>query len=128
MSSFAFPKEERLCRRTEQERLFSRESRRVSVFPIRAVYMETELEEGLPAVRVMMSVPKKCFKRAVKRNRVKRQLREAWRHLRHILSDAAAERGKALAVAFVWTDGKLYPSWEVNKRMEKLLCRIREKS
>ena len=39
----------------------------------------------------MVSVPKKRFKLAVKRNRVKRLIREAWRLNKHIL-DAELER------------------------------------
>ncbi len=126
MSRCTLTKEERICKRKEQEHLFSAEGRSVMVFPIRAVYLLKECEEGAPSVRMMVSVPKKCFKRAVKRNRVKRQLREAYRHLKHDILNLVAQQGKTLLVAFVWTDKKLYPSTEVNKRLEKLLCRLSE--
>lgn len=51
----------------------------MAAFPVRLVYLKTDAEAGVPDVRVLVSVSKKCFKRAVKRNRVKRQLREAFR-------------------------------------------------
>ncbi|MCD8282872.1 MAG: ribonuclease P protein component [Prevotella sp.] len=127
MPSFTLCKEERICKRTETERLFSGNSRRITVFPIRAVFTETEREIGAPWVKMMVSVPKKCFKRAVKRNRVKRQLREAYRHLKHYFSALKTESGTTLLVAFVWMDNKLYASEEVKQRMEKLICRICEK-
>ena len=34
----------------------------------------------------MISVPKKMFKRAVKRNLLKRRIRECWRKQKHLLS------------------------------------------
>ena len=36
-------------------------------------------ENGLGLNRMMVSVPKKLFKRAVKRNLLKRRIRESWR-------------------------------------------------
>ena len=36
--------------------------------------------------RIMVSVPKKSFKRAVKRNLLKRRIRESWRRQKHMLS------------------------------------------
>ena len=36
--------------------------------------------------RIMVSVPKKSFKRAVKRNLLKRRIRESWRKQKHMLS------------------------------------------
>lgn len=36
--------------------------------------------------RMMVSVPKKSFKRAVKRNLLKRRIRESWRRQKHMLA------------------------------------------
>lgn len=122
-------KQERICGQKVQERLFSTESRSMAVFPIRAVYLEDQQEEGMPSVRIMVSVPKKCFKRAVKRNRVKRQIREAYRRNKQLLTDNIdKEPGQDLSmlVAFIWMDNKLHPTAEVEKRMRKLLCRLAE--
>ena len=57
-----------------------------SAFPIRAVYMPNEVG----VVRVMVSVSKRYFKRAVKRNRIKRQLREAYR----LQKESIVEKGE----------------------------------
>lgn len=62
-------------------RLFDRNSKdnfTVPVYPYRAVvYREPHTPEGFP--EVLVSVPKRNFKKAVLRNRIKRLTREAYR-------------------------------------------------
>ena len=41
---------------------------------------------GCEHARILVSVPKKIFKRAVKRNLCKRRIREAWRKQKHMLT------------------------------------------
>ncbi len=127
MLSFTLTKQERICRRAEQERLFSRESRSVAAFPIRAIFVLRERKDDEPSVKMMVSVPKRFFKRAVKRNRIKRQLREAYRLRKHHLIEVVEnQKDKSLLVAFVWIDNNLVSSRKVNEKMDKLICRISE--
>ena len=70
-----------------------------------------------------MSVPKKRFKHAVDRNRVKRQLREAYRHHRHLLADRMGEN-QSLSVAFIWLSDTHFPSETVDHHVSSLLRRI----
>ena len=121
-------KKERLTGKTLVESLFKGGgSRSLSFFPLRAVY--AFVEDGDVPVRLLVSVPKRCFKRAVKRNRVKRQVREAFRKHKHVLHEkiAALAEGKTLAVAFIWLDDHLHDSVEVEKRVSSLLVRIGER-
>lgn len=73
-------------------------SRSFSVFPLRAVYMSVDRQE-VPA-SILISVPKKRFKRAVKRNRVKRQIREAYRKNKGGLWQALEEKEQGVADCF----------------------------
>lgn len=69
------PKKERLHGRESISRLLAN-GRHGCVDGIRYLYLRcTGAEEN----RIMLSVPKKLFKRAVKRNLLKRRLRESWR-------------------------------------------------
>ena len=76
------PKKERLCGKKGIERLLAR-GRHGSVGNIRFIYTA---DNGQDTNRLLVSVPKKLFKRAVKRNLLKRRIRESWRRLKHSLS------------------------------------------
>ncbi|WP_430968070.1 ribonuclease P protein component [Spongiimicrobium sp. 2-473A-2-J] len=75
--AFTFPKKEKLKSKKRIEQLFS-EGRSISQYPIRLIYLQTELSQEAK-IQAGMAVPKKNFKSAVKRNRVKRLLRESYR-------------------------------------------------
>ena len=57
------------------------------------------LPEGVPA-QVLIATSKRKFHHAVDRNRVKRQLREAYRHNKHLLTDRLPA-DKAVDIAFI---------------------------
>ena len=126
--SHTFSKAERLCSKKLIERLFGGEGKSFPAFPLRVVYMPLTEEEMAADVSILVSVPKKRFKRAVKRNRVKRQVREAYRRNKHILTEALAaqEGAPRMTLAFIWLDGKLHPSVEVEQKVKKLLHHIAE--
>ena len=82
---YTFSKAERLCSKKLIERLFSGGNKSFPAFPLRVVYMPLSADESEADVTILISVPKKRFKHAVKRNHVKRQVREAYRQNKHIL-------------------------------------------
>jgi ribonuclease P protein component len=85
-------------------------------------------EENTADASILISVPKKRFKHAVKRNQVKRQVREAYRHNKHILLDAlkAQETPTSMILAFIWLDNKIHSTEEVAYKVKKLLMHIAE--
>ena len=126
--SHTLNKSERLCSKKLIERLFAGGNKSFPAFPLRAVYMTLEPEENTADASLLISVPKKRFKHAVKRNRVKRQIREAYRRNKHILLDAlqASEEPKKIIMAFIWLDNKLHATEEIECKVKKLLHHIAE--
>ena len=122
-----FSKRERIVSRTLMERLFNKgESQSVSAYPLRMVYIIKERQEGEEPVEVLVSVSKRHFKRAVKRNRVKRQIREVYRHRKHLLTSRIPE-GKMLAAAFIWQADDLLDSRRVDSSLGKLIEKVAER-
>lgn len=121
-------KEERLCSKKLIERLFAGGNRSFPTFPLRAVYMPLSSEENTADASILISVPKKRFKHAVKRNQVKRQVREAYRRNKYILLDAlkAQETPCKMVLAFIWLDNKIHSTEEVEYKVRKLLMHISE--
>ena len=120
-------KEERISSRKLIDMLFNGgQSRSMVAFPLRLVYMENVREGACPPAQLLVSVPKRCFKRAVKRTRVKRQVREAYRHHKHLIWNVLPA-DRQLALAFIWLDDRLYDTAEVEQRVASLLERLAEK-
>ena len=126
MTAPHFPKQERMVSRKLIETLFGNQSNKSMVaYPLRVVYRQLERTEGASPVQVLVSVPKKRFHHAVDRNRVKRQVREAYRHHKQALF-RALPADRQLLVAFVWLSDKHCPSSMVENRTVRLLRRISE--
>lgn len=100
-------------------------SKSFSIFPIRVVYMPVEQGEALASI--LISVSKRRFKRAVKRNRVKRQIREAYRKNKSILLESLQSREQHLAIAFIYLSDELTATAELEEKMKTALSRISEK-
>ncbi|MBO5941795.1 MAG: ribonuclease P protein component [Bacteroidales bacterium] len=79
----SFPKKERLCGRTAISQLLGK-GRYGTVPGMSYLYIK---DTGNDHARLLISVPKKTFKRAVKRNLYKRRIRESWRRQKHLLTE-----------------------------------------
>lgn len=100
-------------------------SKSFSIFPIRVVYMP--IEQGDAPAAILISVSKRRFKRAVKRNRVKRQIREVYRKNKRLLVDELQRREQRLAIAFIYLSDELIATSELEEKMKIALSRISEK-
>ena len=123
---FSFPKRERIVSRKLIDGLFSKQGSQSSVaFPIRAVWKEVPASSpGSPvSAQILISVPKRHFKHAVDRNRIKRQIREAYRNHKDLLSGRLAD-SRQLAIAFIWLSDRHLPSSDVEGRVVTLLKHV----
>lgn len=95
----------------------------MSAYPVRAVFTPSEEVSG---VSILISVPKKRFHHAVDRNRVKRQIREAYRKNKHQFAEQVAQSGKGLLVAFLYVSDKMESAEYIEKRVVRLLDKMGE--
>lgn len=118
-------KPERLNKKKIIEKMFAGGSRSFSIFPLRVVWLP--VEELDVQASILISVSKRRFKRAVKRNRIKRQIREAYRLNKQILLAPLTEKNRRLAIAFIYLADELMNSALVEERIKAALTRIVEK-
>lgn len=139
---FCFPKSERICKKKVIENLFNKEhSESFAIFPIRVVYyittaskkaeetcMQTLNDKELAEpVSVLFSVSKRHFKRAVKRNRIKRQLRETYRLQKIALRTTAKNLDIHVDVAFLWLSNELWETSKIASKMNAILERLEKR-
>lgn len=127
--SLALRKEERICSKKLIEELFTGgKSHSMTSYPVRLIYMQRERKEtGNPPAVILVSVPKRHLKRAVDRNRVKRQIREAYRKNKALMTLKLDEDMQQLVIAFVWLDNKVFFTNRVEQCIVNLLTRLSEK-
>lgn len=87
---FSFKKTERLSSKKDIESLF-KENKSIFIYPLKLAFRKNNFPEtGFPS-RVLISVPKRNFKKAVDRNLLKRRIRESYRLLKGNLYDSLNE-------------------------------------
>ncbi len=122
---YTLSKEERLSWKRYIDLLFAKGQSFVA-FPLRVVYLP--IEEEMPTrVSFMVSVPKKKFKRAVKRNLIKRRVRETFRVRKCSLWESFEAKNKNLLVAFLYLDKEVCSFASMEKAMTKTINILREK-
>jgi len=103
--AFLFPKKEKLKSKKIFDALFQRGSS-ITQYPVKLIYLKTPLPVDV-SIQASVAVPKKNFKSAVKRNRIKRLLREAYRLNKPVVFNNS--KGK-FAFLFLYL-GKEMPSY-----------------
>lgn len=123
----SFSKQERIVSQKLIDKLFSGDgSHTRAAFPLRVVYAIADSRGLMPPVQVLVSVPKRRLRLAVERNRVKRQVREAYRLNKHLLLTAIPV-GQSASLAFIWQTDRLFSSDTVEERMRSLLNHIAQR-
>lgn len=118
---FSFPQKEKLKSKKLIDKLFV-EGRSVSSYPVKLIFLKSELPVPVK-FQAGMAVPKKKFKSAVSRNRIKRLLREAYRLNKHQVFNNS---DGSFAFLFLYI-GKEIPQYpEVEKAMKSVLRKFLE--
>ena len=119
-----FSKSERLCSKKILGELFKKGSASVQtfyLFPFRVLYMPHDPERADDWPAIVITVPKRTFKRAVDRNLVRRRVREAYRLNK---SDISPEKPKPAYIAFLYTAKQIISFEEIEKGMKLALQKL----
>ena len=121
---FTFKKEERLKSKKTIDELFAK-GKSVFVYPFRVLYLPAETENTLPA-QVVFSVPKRSFKQAVKRNQIKRRMREAYRLNKSPFYQQLQQKETQLAIIIIYIDKEIKEYSVIEKGMVKVMKKLVE--
>lgn len=122
---YGLAKTERLCRKFDFEQLLSRGDSFVS-YPLRIVYRIVDRTEESPPAQIAISVSKRRFKRAVRRNRIKRLVREAYRINKHILFPSIPEN-RGIHILFIYLDETLVDYVKMEKAISGAFKKIHKR-
>ena len=120
------PKYERICKENDIQALFDKGAG-VSVYPYRVIFLFRKDESRPVTVRVLVSVSKKRFHHAFKRNRVKRLMREAWRKNKARLYEICKRDNISVDVALVYTATVIHSYEEMMVKTRKAVQEIVKK-
>lgn len=116
-----FSKLERLSSKTLIQELFNNGSS-FYLFPFKVIYLKTDPAQDNH--QVLFSVPKRQFKRAVDRNRIKRQLKEAYRMHKSIIADIPDK----LCIGYIYTFKEKLPYSILEEKLSESLQRLTQEA
>jgi|SRR3954471_14008651 len=114
-----FSKNERLCSKPLIDKLIQK-GNSFNGFPFKISWME--IQESTVPVKILISVPKRKFKKAVDRNRIKRLIREAYRKNKQVLIDCLEE--KKIIFLLVYTSKTIIDYTETEAKIKEVLIRL----
>lgn len=119
-----FGKEYKLCSRKQIDSLFS-EGEAIKSYPFMLRYQYAELNTS-KSFQVVISAPKRNFKKAVDRNHIKRLMREALRKNKSEIESLLGTKNQQLALFLMFTARDMPTYQEVENKMMKLLNKLEE--
>jgi ribonuclease P protein component len=122
MSLFSFRKDEILRKKKLIDRLFT-EGSTFYIYPFKIFWLEIPLDTPNPA-QILISVGKRSFKRAVDRNRIKRQIREVYRLQKHELYSKLIKDQQQCVMGIIYTANIHLTTAELEFKIKAVLKRL----
>ena len=123
MQKASFKKSERLCGVIAISELFA-EGKSLNMPSLRVICRFTPAAAGIHSVRVLITVPKRHFKKAPDRNLMRRRIREAWRKNKETLVSLMKQTGRHADIALIWTDTTIRPYSYAEKCVAEAISRV----
>lgn len=121
--SFKFPKDERLKSRKDIGLLF-RSKQSVFAYPIKVMYRVVDDCDQLELFQSAFTVPKRTFKKAVDRNRLKRRMKESYRLHRNLFKKNCKSQGLCIQMMFIYIGKEDLSFSQVEKGVTKVLAKL----
>lgn len=119
-----FTKAERLCSKVVIEKVFT--TGKTIVQPsFKLFWLAAEPGQAYP-IQVVITVPKRNFKRAVDRNKLKRRIREAYRKQKDLVYKQAGEKRYSIMISY--TGKNIVEYKEIEQKIGSLLQRFIQES
>jgi len=123
MEDFTFKKEERLSQKKEIDLLFEK-GKRFNVFPFSVIHYSDDVLDGNSKLKLLVGVPKKHFKKAVDRNKIKRRIREAYRLNRNDLKASLETNNTKILLAIIYNDSETIKYLKLEDKIISILNRL----
>ena len=120
--NFSFGKEYKLCSHKQIDYLF-KEGKKVKEYPITIIYSPAELLLTTQ-FQLLISVPKRLFKKAHDRNYIKRCIREIVRKNKHELETQLETNDKKLIFAIVYTSKEQLTFSVLEQKLVKAIAKL----
>ena len=123
---FTFPKKEHLCGKTTIDKLFEKNNSFLQ-YPLRVLYkIEKNPDNKIPA-KILLSVSKKYFKRAIHRNTLKRKMREAYRKQKSPLILLLSEKNLSNTMAILYISKEPISYEQIDAGMKECITKLMHK-
>ena len=119
-----YTKNEKLKSKKDIEHLFKK-GKSINAFPIRVIYVKKNDPKGI-SINAGVTVSKKNIKLAVKRNLIKRRIREAYRLSNSKLKGYLKENDLELNLMFIYSSKEILPYSQIDDKIKVLLTRLAE--
>ena len=114
-----FKKNERLCNLILINQLFEK-NRSYFKYPFKLIWKESEITSDYPA-QMLISVPKRKFKKAVDRNLIRRRSKEIYRHQKSFLYETLNKKEKKIIFIFIYIAKEILEHRQIEKSIKTLL-------
>lgn len=125
-TSHKFPKKEHLKSKREIDELFS-VGKFISESPIRIIYKKSSQPTN-NQLTVGISIPKRNIKLAVKRNLIKRRIKEAYRLHNTDLKNQLLKKNENITLMFLYSSKQICSYKEIESKIKVILDRLIELS
>jgi len=120
-----FGKTEKLKSKKFIDLLF-REGKAIRENLVNCLYLTPDEANDNP-VQIMISVPKRLFKKATDRNLIKRRIREAYRLNKNSLIQLCREENKHLILAFLYKNNAIKDYKSIETDIQKIITELTKK-